>query len=138
MLPDTTNSATRVHHTRCEAAKMLPCAETKGSECDVCTSQERVLVVPGRITDAVRRAAVSDSVLPSTFERNCGFAARGRQLFANPVFTQTHVVAQQEKALSMLQVMNSCARMSWHTRIKIIGMPSTIWHALLLCMHAKM
>ncbi len=111
------HSATRIHHTRCEGARDLPCAAAKGAECDACMSpQEHVVVVPGRVVDAVRRAAVSNTVLPSVFERKCGFAARGKSLFSEPVFNSTHVAAQEETALSMLKVMDLLECVWWHTR----------------------
>ena len=76
------HSATRIHHTRCEVAKGLPCAAAKGAECDACMAPpEHVIVVPGRVVDAVRRAAVSNTVLPSVFERKCGFGEKGTRLF---------------------------------------------------------
>ncbi len=111
------HSATRVHHIRCQAARNLPCAAAKGAECDACLApQGHVVVVPGRVVDAVRRAAVSNTVLPSVFERKCGFAARGKSLFPEPVFNSTHVAAQEETALSMSQVMDLLECVRWLTR----------------------
>lgn len=98
----------RAHHVRCAASKCLLCAEAKGSACDTCIAQDRrSAFVPSRVADAVLRAAATNTYLPSTFERNCGFAAKGRLLFSDPIITRAHVEAQEEAALTMMQVMKS-------------------------------
>lgn len=86
--------------------------------------------------DAVRRAAASDSVLPSVFERNCGYAARGKLLFDRPVFNETHVAAQEEPALRMLQVFDA-SLIARELVLNPVGRTTIIWLARHRCTPAK-
>lgn len=113
----------RPHHIICAAAKDMDCRDNRGCACDTCCSEnEPVPTVhqeedgtafePRRVAQSVISAAKNDEHLPSAFERKYQFAAKGKNMYPNPVFNDQDVQTELASALSWMELFNSLATTS--------------------------
>jgi hypothetical protein len=95
-------------------------ASLAGQACDGCCTpigtapveivERRSMEGMHRITTDVIAAAQQDATLPSLMERLYALAARGKVLFAHPVYTEAQADFQLEAANAMLERCNELAR----------------------------
>ncbi len=106
----------RVHHLDCEIASTLSCAASSGKQCDKCSypAQGPAPAVPkklSRIGAAISAAAAFDVILPSLMERLYSLSADGREMFAQPLFSEDDVAKCMAEATKALERCNELARL---------------------------